>query len=66
MGRLPPNRPLLMGHFRVRRAIELAELSGAWVPCKEAKFTNTEPFNYSCVSGVIDDLAISSNVIGLI
>lgn len=55
-----------MGHFRVRRAIELAKLSGAWVPCKEAKYTNTEPFNYSRVSGVIDDLAISSNVIGLI
>lgn len=66
MGRLPPNRHLLMGHFRVTRAIELTKFSGARVPCTEAKYENTEPLDYSCMSGVIDGLTIISKLIGLI
>lgn len=33
---------------------------------KKAKYENTEPLNYSCVSGVIDGLTVISNVIGVI
>lgn len=66
MGRLPPNRHLLMGHFRVRKAIELTKFSGARVPCKEAKYENIKPLNYSCMSGVIDGRTMISNLISLI
>lgn len=60
MGRLPPNGQSFHGPFQGK------EFSGAWVPCKGAKYQNTAPFNYSCVSGVINGLTIISDLISLI